>query len=92
MDVKGDLHRLNFFGSTTVSSKGQMVIPANARKELGINSGDTLLVCGPPQVQGLLLLKVETVEQILSVVAEQLASFGRLVSDYRTTKATDSKE
>ena len=92
MDIKGDLYRPKFFGSTTVSSKGQLVIPANARKELGIDSGDTLLVCGPPQVQGLLLLKVEAVEQILSVAAEQLASFGRLVSDYRATNATDSKE
>ena len=92
MEFKGDLYRPRVFGSTIVSPKGQVVIPANARKELDIDSGDTLLVCGPPHGQGLLLLKVDTVEQILSVVGEQLASFERLVSDYSSTKAAGKKE
>lgn len=92
MDFKGDLYRPRVFGSAIVSPKGQVVIPANARKELGIESGDTLLVCGPPQVQGLLLLKVDAVEQMLSMAAEQLASFGKLVSDYGSPKAVDKRE
>ena len=92
MNFREDLYKPKFFGSATVSPKGQVVIPANARKELSIDSGDTLLVCGPPQVQGLLLLKVDAVEQILAVAAEQLASFGKLVSDYRSPKAADEKE
>ncbi len=92
MDFKGGLYRPRVFGSAIVSPKGQVVIPANARKELGIESGDTLLVCGPPQVQGLLLLKVDAVEQILSIAAEQLDSFGKLISDYRSPKATDGKD
>ena len=29
------------FGSMTVNAKGQVVIPAGARRDLGINSGDT---------------------------------------------------
>jgi AbrB family looped-hinge helix DNA binding protein len=91
VDFKGDLYRPRVFGSATVSPKGQVVIPANARKELGIGSGDTLLVCGPPHGQGLLLLKVDTVEQILSSVGEQLVSFGKLVSDYRSPKAADKR-
>ncbi len=36
MIAKDDLHRPKFFGSTVVSPRGQVVIPANARKELGI--------------------------------------------------------
>ena len=31
-------------GSTTVGPRGQVVIPVNARKEMGIDAGTTLLV------------------------------------------------
>jgi AbrB family looped-hinge helix DNA binding protein len=92
MDFKGDLYRPRVFGSATVSPKGQVVIPANARKDLGIESGDTLLVCGPPHGEGLLLLKVDAVERILSAIGEQLTSFEKLVGDYRSPKAADEKE
>ena len=92
MELKEDLYKPRVFGSATVSPKGQVVIPANARKELGIDAGDTLLVCGPPHGQGLLLFKVDAVERILSVVGEQLTSFGKLVSDYTSPKAADEKE
>jgi len=35
-----------FFGSVTVGERGQIVIPARARKVFNINSGDQLLVFG----------------------------------------------
>ena len=35
-----------FFGSTTIGEKGQMVIPAGARKALGLKKGEKLLVFG----------------------------------------------
>jgi len=92
MEFKEDLYRFKIFGSATVSPKGQVVIPANARKELSIASGDTLLVCGPPHGQGLLLLKVDTVEQILSAVGEQLANIEELVSDYRSPKVASEND
>ena len=82
--MKNEVPRLKVFGSMVVSPRGQVVIPVNARKELNISSGDTLLACGTPYGEGLLLLKVEAVEQILSVMNEQLANFGKLVQDYRS--------
>jgi len=33
-----------FYGSVTLGERGQVVIPAQARKELGIEPGDKLLV------------------------------------------------
>jgi len=33
-----------FYGSVTVSERGQIVIPADARRDFGINAGDKLLV------------------------------------------------
>jgi AbrB family looped-hinge helix DNA binding protein len=35
-----------FYGSVTVSERGQMVIPVDARKDFGIKTGDKLLVFG----------------------------------------------
>ena len=79
MDGRDILHEMKCYGSTTVSPRGQMVIPSHARKELGIDTGDTLLVFLGPGRRGLLLLKADTVEQILSMVSEQLASIGKLL-------------
>ena len=84
MNIEEGGPKFKVFGSMVVSPRGQVVIPANARKELNIGSGDTLLACGAPHGEGLLLLKVEAVERILSVMSEQLASFGKLVQDYRS--------
>jgi len=65
MNTKDSWHGIKCFGSTTVGSRGQVVIPANARKELGIDTGDTLLVFKMPHAQGVILLKTDAVEQML---------------------------
>ena len=83
-------HRL--YGSTTVSPKGQVVIPANARKELGINSGDTLLVLNAPRLQGLVLLKAEAVEQMLTWMGEHAARLEKELKRYKSPKSTGKKE
>ena len=61
-------------------------------KELSIDAGDTLLVCGPPHGQGLLLLKVDAVEQMLSTLGEQLTNFEKLVRDYKSPTVSREKE
>ena len=92
MKVKDNLYNLKIFGSAVVSPRGQVVIPVNARRELNINSGDTLIVCVPPHGQGLLLFKVEAVEQMLGLMSEQLSNFERLVKGYKSPKAASRKE
>lgn len=47
-----------FYGAVTVSERGQIVIPAQARRDLGIEPGDKLLVLGDPD-QGLALTKLD---------------------------------
>ncbi len=38
-----------FFGKASLGTKGQIVIPAEARKAMGINPGDNLIIMsGPP--------------------------------------------
>lgn len=92
MGVKDNLPKFKVFGSMSVSPRGQVVIPANARKELDIDSGDTLLVCAPPHGQGLLLLKADAIERILSTMSERLTEFEKLVREYRSPEAASGKE
>ena len=50
----------HLFGLVTVGDKGQIVIPAKARKLFDIHAGDQLVVLGD-EAQGLAILKSETV-------------------------------
>jgi AbrB family looped-hinge helix DNA binding protein len=45
-----------FYGSITVSDRGQIVIPAEARRDFGIEVGEKLLVLGDLD-QGLAIVK-----------------------------------
>ena len=49
----------HLFGLVTVGDKGQIVIPAKARKLFDIHAGDHLVVLGD-EAQGLAILKSET--------------------------------
>ena len=51
-----------FYGAITVSDRGQVVIPAKARKDLDIHEGDKLLVLSSP-FQGVMLVKSEVLTE-----------------------------
>lgn len=53
------------FGIVTVGDKGQILIPAKARKIFGIQPGDRLLVLGD-ESQGLALMKEKDILKLLS--------------------------
>ena len=88
-DIWGE-HKL--YGSVTVSPKGQVVIPASVRKELGINSGDTLLAFKTPHQPGLILIKADAMEQVLTVMSERLAHFEKLVKDHKFAGSSEERE
>ncbi len=54
-----------FYGSVTVGERGQVVIPAEARGELGIKAGDKLLMMRHPVFQGLVVAKFESMRDYL---------------------------
>ena len=87
METGDDWHEIKCLGSTTMGTRGQVVVPAHARKELDISPGETLLVFSGPGKKVLVFLKADTVEQILNSLSEHLAGFERLVEDYRTPKS-----
>lgn len=91
MVIGKDWQDIKCLGSTTMGPRGQVVVPAHARKELGINPGETLLVFSGPGKQVLVFLKADTVEQILNSMSEHLAGFAKVVEDYRTPKTEKRK-
>ena len=62
-----------FYGAVTVGERGQVVVPAEARKASGMEPGDKLLVFGHPLGLGLFLTKVDNVQAVLAELQQQLA-------------------
>jgi AbrB family looped-hinge helix DNA binding protein len=54
-----------FYGSVTLGERGQVVIPAEARKRHGLQAGDKLLVLRHPHVRGLVLACVDDMRAVL---------------------------
>ncbi len=69
------------YGSTTVSERGQIVIPAEARREMGLKPGTRLLIFGPGGRQVLTLMTAEMVAGFVRHAMERLAEFEQLVRE-----------
>ncbi|HMH69921.1 MAG TPA: AbrB/MazE/SpoVT family DNA-binding domain-containing protein [Candidatus Saccharimonadales bacterium] len=66
------------YGTATVGTKGQVVIPADAREELNITAGDRLYVVGSADSGFLGFLKEEALESMVQHLAQQVESFRAL--------------
>lgn len=66
------------YGTATVGTKGQIVIPINAREELKINVGDRLYVVGSPEKGVVGLLKEDTLEMFIEKMNFQVESLKAL--------------
>lgn len=61
-----------FYGAATVGERGQVVIPADARAELGIKPGDKLLVMRHPIYQGLMIAKIDALRGFIDHFAKSV--------------------
>ena len=68
-----------FYGSTTIGERGQMVIPAEARRDFQITPSTKLLVFGSPHGGGLMVIKAEFVTSFLSKATEVLRGLEEVV-------------
>ena len=64
-----------FYGSTTVGERGQVVIPAEARRDMDITPSTKLLVMGGPHKNLLILAKAEYVTAFMSKLTDMLDQF-----------------
>jgi AbrB family looped-hinge helix DNA binding protein len=56
----------SIFGLATVGTKGQIVIPVEARKELGITEGDKLIIVRGKTKHSLILLSHGEMDRIVN--------------------------
>ncbi|HEY3413931.1 MAG TPA: AbrB/MazE/SpoVT family DNA-binding domain-containing protein [Armatimonadota bacterium] len=68
-----------FYGSVTVGERGQVVIPADARKAMRIEPGDKLLVLGHPVQHGLVLTKLDEVQDVIEFFQRAIATIREVV-------------
>lgn len=72
-----------FYGKVPVGAKGQIVIPAEARKAMGINPGDNLIIIsGPPHHNKIVSMMPETeFSKFMKFFEEQLTTLKKAVSE-----------
>ena len=61
-----------FYGTSTVGERGQIVIPAEARADIGFNPGDKVMIMRHPHHKGVMLFKIEAVREFLNEFTESL--------------------
>jgi len=72
-----------FFGKALVGTKGQIVIPAEARKALQIKPGDSvMIISGPPHHEKMISLMPESeFNKFLALLEGHLTSMKKEVSE-----------
>lgn len=69
------MHDKKLYGTATVGTKGQVVIPAEAREILGIESGDRLYVIGSKQGQWIGLIQEEQLRSMIEHLSENIERY-----------------
>lgn len=61
-----------FYGTATIGTKGQIVIPADAREHLDLQPGDKVVVFGIKERGMVGMCKLESVEQLFAQMSAHL--------------------
>ncbi|MGD9116483.1 MAG: AbrB/MazE/SpoVT family DNA-binding domain-containing protein [Dehalococcoidia bacterium] len=88
--LKGDPPK--FYGSTTVGERGQVVIPAEARRDFDIAPSAKLLVFGNQSHGGLLLTKAESVSELINTATDMIAKLQTLSKTLEEEGATHGSD
>ncbi|MCE9559523.1 MAG: AbrB/MazE/SpoVT family DNA-binding domain-containing protein [Armatimonadetes bacterium] len=61
-----------FYGSATIGERGQLVIPAEAREELGFKPGDKVLVMRHKVWDALVITKLDKMKMFMEEFAQSV--------------------
>jgi len=87
------MRKAKYWGSATVGERGQMVIPADARKALEIEPGDKMVIFGHEKGRRLVLVKSEVVTQYVSDALGDLAALeAQLKEEFPNAQQEESTE
>jgi len=69
------MHDKKLYGTATVGTKGQVVIPADARKALGIEEGDRLYVVGSETGKFVGFIKEDQLRAMVNTLTDSIESY-----------------
>lgn len=69
------MHDKKLYGTATVGTKGQVVIPSQAREELNIKEGDKLYVVGLPKNGMIAMLPENMLEKYIEKINMHIEIF-----------------
>jgi bifunctional DNA-binding transcriptional regulator/antitoxin component of YhaV-PrlF toxin-antitoxin module len=78
-----------FYGSTTVGERGQVVIPAEARRDFEMTPACKLLVFGSQGHGGIMLTKAENVSRLIDMASGMLARLEALQKSFKEEGKTN---
>ena len=79
MIVKKGKGTPKFYGAVVLGERGQIVIPAEARRDMKINPGEKLIVLGDPQGSNLMITKAESVLKLLGKTVEHMTRIESMI-------------
>jgi AbrB family looped-hinge helix DNA binding protein len=80
MDIGLEEHMVpKFYGATTVGERGQVVIPAEARRDLGLTPATKLLVFGSHSKGGIMITKAESFAEFLTKAVDMMNRFEEML-------------
>ena len=74
-------HDKKLYGTATVGTKGQVVIPSDAREELGIKTGDRLYVVGSTSKRIIGFNKEEKLRHLIENITDNIETYKAALSD-----------
>jgi len=80
-----------FYGVATVGSKGQIVIPAEAREDMKINPGDKVIVIGRKENNKGGMLCIVPVERAERFVEEMTSKLQHIQGALRTARKAEDE-
>ena len=93
MDIEIEGHAApKFYGATTVGERGQVVIPAEARRDFNIKAGDKLVVMGIDKKQSIIITKAESLTEFLAKTVSTLTRFEEMIKSDAVQVTEDKKE
>lgn len=75
------MHDKKLYGTATVGTKGQVVIPAEARKELNLKEGDKLYVVGSEKGHFVGFVKEEQLKKLISKLTGSVEALTTALKD-----------
>lgn len=69
-----------FYDTVTVGERGQVVIPAKARKDFGIKAGDKMMVLRGMGKMGVVLIHSKHMTKMFAKLSEHITKFKEMLS------------